>query len=183
MKHLYLLVVLLSMRLLSAAQMDGPKEITPAILQKITLEAEKVTAAFRKTLTSDEWSADRAEFCADTFKINLIVSKRMDIDFTTVGMNHTVMESTAAYDRLMNKYYNKLIKLLKPEDKKILVAAQKAWLAFRDAEHKLIGITRKEEYSGGGTIQTNIAVGMYASLVETRTFEIFNYFDEIIKEK
>ncbi len=107
----------------------------------------------------------------------------MDIDYSTVGMNITVDEMTSSYDKLMNKYYNKLLKILKPDDKKILVTAQKAWLAYRDAEAKLIGKMTKEEYSGGGTIQSNIATGSYSDLVVKRAIEIFNYYDGIIKDK
>ena len=84
---------------------------------------------------------------------------------------------------MLNKYYNKLLKILKPEDKKILVTAQRAWLAYRDPEAKLIGTMTKEEYSGGGTIQSNIATGAYSDLVAKRTIEIFNYYDAIIKDK
>jgi uncharacterized protein YecT (DUF1311 family) len=91
-------------------------------------------------------------------------------------MNTTIKNMAASYDKLMNKYYNKLLKLLKPDDKNVLVAAQKAWLKYRDAEFKLIGTMTKEEYSGGGTIQTNIANGRYADITVRRTIEIFNYY-------
>lgn len=183
MKYFLLLIVLFAIPPAAGAQLDGSKEVAPKLLKQITKETETEAIRFRKTLTDDDWSADRIEFCVDTFTINRIAAKRMDIDFSTMGMNFTVMESIKAFDVLMNKYYNKLLKLLKPADKKILINAQKAWLVFRDAEHKLIGATRKDEYSGGGTIQTNLAVGMYANLVETRTFALFDYFDEIVKEK
>ena len=83
----------------------------------------------------------------------------------------------------MNKYYGKLMKLLKPEDKKILITAQKAWLVFRDAEIKLIGTMTDDQYSGGGTIQSNIRMGQYSSLVVERTKDIFNYYNGIIKNE
>jgi uncharacterized protein YecT (DUF1311 family) len=159
------------------------QELTPEILKKIIAEADKEAAVFKKNLKEEDRSADWIEFTTDTFRISLISNKRMDVDFSTQGMNQTVMETAAAYDRLMNKYYNKLLYWLKPEDKKVLVAAQRAWLAFRDAERKLIGVTRKEEYSGGGTIQSNFYTGMYESMIEARAIDIFNYYDELVKEK
>jgi uncharacterized protein YecT (DUF1311 family) len=107
----------------------------------------------------------------------------MDIDYSTVGMNITVNEMTSTYDKLMNRYYNKLLKILKPEDKKILVTAQKAWITYRNAETKLIGTLTKEEYSGGGSIQSNIATGSYSDLVVKRAIEIFNYYNGVIKDK
>lgn len=88
---------------------------------------------------------------------------------------------TSSYDQLLNKYYNRLLKLLQPQDKTALIAAQKAWLQFRDAESKLIRTLSKDEYSGGGTIQSNIVTNSYADLVVKRCIDIFNYYDNIIK--
>lgn len=159
------------------------EELTPAKLKQILADADKEAAVFKKNLKQGDYSNDWVEFTVDTFRISLVNNKRMDVDFSTQGMNETVMETAAAYDKLLNKYYNKLLNWLKPEDKKVLIAAQRAWIAFRDAEKKLIGVTRKEEYSGGGTIQTNIYTGMYESMVEERAIAIFNYYDELVKEK
>jgi len=159
-----------------------PKEITPEILKKIKAEIEKEIPDFKEKLSKQDLTADQIEFSLDTFRIEQLVSKRMDIDYSTIGMNITVDEQTASYDKLMNKYYNKLFKILKPDDKKILVAAQKAWLAYRDAEAKLIGTMTKEEYSGGGTIQSIIATGSYSTIVITKALEIFNYYGGIIKD-
>lgn len=61
------------------------------------------------------------------------------------------------------------------------MAAQKAWLQFRDTESKLIKTLSKDEYSGGGTIQSNIVTSSYADLVVKRCIDIFNYYDNIIK--
>jgi uncharacterized protein YecT (DUF1311 family) len=183
MKQIFFLSLLFLLGQFSFAQNDGPKEITPQVLQKIKTDVEKLVPAFKKNLSKQDLNADQVEFSVDTFRIEQIVSKRMDIDYSTVGMNITVDEMTTSYDKLMNKYYNKLLKILKPEDKKTLVTAQKTWLAYRDAEAKLIGTMTKEEYSGGGTIQSNIATGSYSDLVVKRAIEIFNYYDGVIKEK
>lgn len=183
MKQILYFLIFFLVRHSSFAQNDGPKEITPQILQKIKMDVEKLVPAFNKNLSDRDLTSDQIEFSVDTFRINQIVSKRMGIDYSTLGMNRTVDEMTTSYDKLLNKYYNKLLKILKPEDKKILVTAQRAWLAYRDAEAKLIGTMTKEEYSGGGTIQSNIATGAYSDLVAKRTIEIFNYYDAIIKDK
>jgi uncharacterized protein YecT (DUF1311 family) len=160
---------------------EGPNEITPLILQKIKADIEKEIPAFKQKM-SKEMNTDKIEFSLDTFRIERICAKRMDIDYSTAGINTSVDMLTAAYDQLMNKYYNKLLKLLKPEDKMVLVTAQKAWLVYRDAEAKLIGTMTKEEYSGGGTIQSNIATGSYSSLVVKRAIDVFNYYDDVSKD-
>jgi uncharacterized protein YecT (DUF1311 family) len=181
MKQLLFFLLLILVGQLSFAQNNGPKEITPQVLQKIKAEVEKLVLQFKKNLSKEDLTTDQIEFSVDTFRIRQVVSKRMDIDYSTVGINITVDEMTYSYDKLMNKYYNKLLKILKPEDKKVLVTAQKAWLAYRDAEAELIGTMT--EYSGGGTIQSNIATGSYSELVVKRAVEIFNYYDGIFKEK
>lgn len=183
MKQFRLLLVLLLTSLAAWAQPGDPQEVTPELLKKIKADAEVAAQQFRKTLPdSDGWSEERKEFAVDTFKIEYIVSRRMDLDYSTQGMNMTVIESTEAYDKLLNKYYNKLMAILAPEDKKVLQTAQRAWLVYRDAERKLIGLLRNDKYSGGGTIQSNISVGRYATIVEARVFRLFDYYDEVIKE-
>jgi hypothetical protein len=52
---------------------------------------------------------------------------------------------------------------------------------FRDTEAKLIGTMTKELYSGGGTIQSNIATASYSDLVVQRTITIFNYYNALTK--
>jgi uncharacterized protein YecT (DUF1311 family) len=163
------------------AQNDMPKEITKEILQKINTDVEKLIPAFKKSLKEKNLSNDAIEFAVDTFKIENVTAKKMDINYSTAGMNHAVNDATDAYDKLMNKYYNKLLKLLQPEDKKILLAAQKAWLGYRNAENNLIDAMTKKEYSGGGTIQSNIATGAYSDLIKQRTISIFNYYNNVIK--
>jgi uncharacterized protein YecT (DUF1311 family) len=160
-----------------------PVEITPDLLQKITNEVEKEIPQFRKKLSKEGLSATATEFAIDTFRIERILSKRMDIDFTTYGMNASVEQQAAGYDKLLNKYYNKLLKVLSAEDKKILIKAQKAWLAFRDAEIELISAMTKDEYSGGGSMQSNIATGSVAQLTIDRAISIFDYYNEMIQNQ
>jgi uncharacterized protein YecT (DUF1311 family) len=181
-KYLMILFALLS-GYFSFSQIDGPKEITPQILQKLKNDIEKEIPAYKQKLSKRDLTADQMEFSLDTFRIQQLASKRIDIDYSTVGMNTTVDEMTDSYDKLLNKYYSKLLQALKPEDQKVLINAQRAWIAYRDAELKLIGAMTKDEYSGGGTIQSMIAIGSYSDLVISRTLEIFNYYDRIIKEE
>ena len=62
-------------------------QITPKILEKIKSEVEKKAIAFKKTFKEDEFSKDRIEFMSDTFRINHIADMRMNIDYSTAGMN------------------------------------------------------------------------------------------------
>ena len=172
MKYFFLSMILCVIGNIALGQ-NRLQEISPEISKKIEAEVEVQIPKLKLRLSKQELNADEIEFKIDTFRIETIASKRMEIDFSTTGMNITVDESTTSYDKLMNKYYGKLMKLLKPEDKKILITAQKAWLLFRDAELKLIGTMTDDQYSGGGTIQSNIRMGQYSSLVVERTKDIF----------
>ena len=183
MRYILVLTGALHFGSLAIAQNDGPTNVTPEMLQKIKAAVEIQVTKYRQGIAKKDYTADRVDFSVDTFRIERIVAKRIEADYSTMGTTEAVSDGTEAYDKLMNKYYNKLLKLLKPEDKKVLIAAQKAWLQFRDAEFKLIGIMGKDEYSGGGSIQSNIAVDTYSELIVKRTVDIFNYYDNAIKEK
>lgn len=183
LKNTLLLIKFCFVSYLSVGQTEGPKEITPQVLQKIKADIEKQIPSLKQKLSNQTLTAGQIEFALDTFRIEQMVVERISIDYSTVGMNISVDEKTVAYDKLLNKYYNKLLPLLQPEDKKILVAAQKAWLAYRDAESKLIWTMAKDEYTGGGTMYSSIATGRYSDLVVKRAVDIFNYYDSIVKDK
>lgn len=161
------------------AQGDNPKEVTPQMLQKITINADKEALLLKQKIAKEELSELEKEFAVDTFKIEYIAEKKMDIDYSTAGMNKAEYERAEMYDKLLNKYYQKLLKALKLEDKQALIAAQKAWITFRDAEKNLIATMSKEQYSGGGTIQSNIRAVSYSQLVTDRVFDMFNYLNDI----
>ena len=66
--------------------------------------------------------------------------------------------------------------VLKGDDKKALLQAQKAWLAFRDGETKLVETLSKVEYSGGGTMQQLTEASEYLNLVRNRTIRLFEHY-------
>lgn len=174
--------ILLSILLLISQLIFCQTEITPQRLQKIKLEVEAQTIKFRTCIINKNQSEEQIQFSMDTFRINKISESRMKIDYSTIGMNTAIAEMTAAYDKLLNKYYNKLLKSLKGEDKKTFILAQRSWLSYRDSEFKLVQTLAKDSYSGGGTIQSNIVIGAYSDMVLQRTLTIFDYYDRLIKE-
>ena len=183
MKYFLLVSVFCCAIHIAFAQTEWPKEITPQVLEQIKAEIEKKIPAFKQSLIKQGLTSDQVEFSLDTFRIEQTATHRTSIDYSTMGMNTSTDGLTAAYDKLLNKYYNKLMAMLAPDDKKVLVTAQKAWLAYRDAESKLIWALTKDEYSGGGSMQTNIATSAYADLVVKRTVKIFHYYDGLVKQK
>lgn len=183
MKPLLVLFLTLSLSIQLYAQDQPPRQVTPEMLVQIKKDVEKEAADYKSSLAGKYLTASEIEFAVDTFLIEHVVVKRIDIDYSTAGMNMAMDEMVQGYDKLLNKYYNKLIKLLKPADQKVLKAAQKTWIAYRNAEIKLINVMSKDEYSGGGTIQSNIASGRYADLIVSRTLEIFVYYDDVVNNR
>ena len=180
MKHAVSLALVLVFSISAFAQSDRPKELTPLILSKIKADVDKDAITFKQTLSKKDLSASEITFSVDTFKVEQIAAKRMEVDYSTAGMNNTMNDRAASYDKLLNKYYKILLAALKPADKATLIATQRSWINYRDAESKLIYTMGKQEYSGGGTIQSNIASTAYADLVVERTLKIFNYYNSIV---
>lgn len=183
MKYVLILMVYLFCQSFAFAQNEEPTTITPQILEKIKADIEKEVPLFKQHISKLGFTTNQAEFSIDTFRIEQMVSKRMNIDYSASGIKTNVEEMTASYDNLMNKYYDKLLNVLKPEDKQTLVSAQQNWLKYRDAEFKLIWLMTKDAYADGGTMQSNMATGACSNMVVQRAIDVFNYFDYIIKDK
>lgn len=152
-------------------------QITPEQRADIKAKAEAETQQFKKTLTG--WADMDMAYAVDTFRIQRIMDKTIDADYSTHGMNNAVNELTASYDKLLNKYYKLIMGKLSTVDKQVFLKAQKAWLAFRKAEEELILVLSKDQYSGGGTIQSNIITDSFSGLIVRRTDELFRYYSNM----
>lgn len=153
--------------------------LTEEMKQKIISDVEKETLEFRQTLSSEKEDQTFRSFAMDTFRIERTMSKCMDIDYSTHGMLNAMRDAGEAYDRLLNKYYQLLLKDLKEADKVLLINAQKAWLKFRDEEQKLILKIHEDKYTGGGTMYQLNLEGMLLQRIQQRVFELFGMYDAI----
>ena len=154
---------------------DAPTSVTAAMQQKIRQDIEKEATRLRPQLQKNNNQAE-VEFYLDTFRVEQYVGKMMKQDYSTVGMKEALYAGAKLYDSLLNKYYRKLSTLLKGDDKKALVQAQKAWIAFRDAESNLVDIMSKDEYSGGGSIQGVTEADMYLAFIRNRVVALFEHY-------
>ncbi len=146
----------------------------------IPAKVNKEAWAYRQKLKKiDGMDSMSVDFSVDTFKIERTMALQIEKRPSTQDMNAEMRDATDAYDKLLNNYYTKLMAKLKGADKQTLAKAEKAWLAFRDAEMGLIGVAGKPEYSGGGTIQTNIDNSTYYDLVKQRVTQIFNHYERV----
>ena len=152
-----------------------PIEVTPLLEKKIAQETEREANLLKAYLTEKGESKLSVEFALDTFRIEKYSGKYMEYDWSTAGMRTATFEAARKYDSLLNKYYKKLLAVLQGSDKQVLLQAQKAWIAFRDSELKLISTISKDEYSGGGTIQQLTDTSEYFTLIMNRTITIYQH--------
>ena len=70
--------------------------------------------------------------------IDQAMEAAIDWDSSTAGMVQAVSKANKDWDKEMNDLYQDLKKTMKPEEWAALVAAQKAWIVYRDAQKKSI---------------------------------------------
>lgn len=178
MKYLFFLYFLSFSSILNAQRKINEKDIL-----KIKTEIETEISIFKDSLNNSEKNLKPIdlEFKTDIYKIEKLAEKKISINYSTIGMSNTVFELEKNYDKLLNKYYKILAEKLNYEDKEKLKKSQKNWLKFRDSERILVGIISKTQYSGGGTIQSNIRAGKICDITKKRVYEIKEYIDQFIE--
>jgi uncharacterized protein YecT (DUF1311 family) len=91
-------------------------------------------------------------------------------------MNRTAAEDFTKADAILNKVYKKVLASLEDAaDKKQLIAAQRAWLAYRDAQATF----QADLDARGGSMRPLIHSGTCTRLTEARTKEL----NETISER
>jgi len=184
MKRIHLTFFLLS--IINYGFSQFPREMTESDLAKFKQEIQIESIKLRENLLNKDYLSDfekqiSVNFQVDTFKIERLLSKRISIDYSTTGMVTATFDSEKEYDKLLNKYYQILLKKLNESDKEILKKSEKNWLQFRESERKLNLEIAKEQYSGGGTIQSVIIASGYVELTKKRLLEIYIYLSRFNK--
>ncbi len=189
-RSFYILLLLLSVRSACHAQTGLPQPITKEILQQLIAEVRQEADAYAGALKQEYdsvkgefpgLSEETLKFSKDTFSIERMYNKRVNIDYSTAGINEALAVKAEAYQRLITKYFDKLIRRLAPEDGKTLIAAQDAWTQFYRKEMELMYTLVKKPYSGGGTIQSNIIQHHKAESIKNRAVVLFTYYDTMLK--
>jgi len=168
---------------ISVAQSANPRAVTEEdsirIEMTIVNEIEQIEDSLRSL---DRFYIDEEfiEFTADTFAIEQRRKMRMEINWSTAGLNNATYEAEREYDRLLNKYYQRLMDKLEPEDREVLRQSQRNWIVFRDSEHEVNQILTDWQYSGGGTIQTTISAGYYLEITQRRVIELYRYLGRMM---
>lgn len=98
--------------------------------------------------------------------------QRMTKDYSTAGMRNATAEEYEEMDKLLNKYYQKLMSRLDKEQKEALKKSQIEWIKFRDAE---LNFSNSLYSKMDGTIWTLSTPANAVELVKNRTEELVNY--------
>lgn len=170
-KHSRLLGIMLCFQLASNAQGFSDAEQN-RLKQGLLLELPD----YKKSLEGKKLHPVQVEFAADTFYAEAFVTILVQADNSDGAMSEATYAGAQVYDSLMNKYYKKLLDVLQGQDKTALVKAQRAWLAFRDAESDLADTISKDEYSGGGTMQGLTESALYFDRIKRRVIELFEHY-------
>jgi uncharacterized protein YecT (DUF1311 family) len=95
-------------------------------------------------------------------------------DQTQQGLNQCAEASYETADRALNAAYRGVAERLKddPTTMRLLVAAQKAWIAFRDAE-----CTFANAPNAGGSIYPMVHAGCMERMTKIRTKDLKDYLD------
>lgn len=119
------------------------------------------------------------EFQLDTFKVEKRLELYLNQDYSDYGMKIATINQLNDYEKLLNKYYKKLLAELKPEDKETLKIAQRNWIKYREAEYNLNNLVSQDSYSGGGTIQTLFTISRNMEITKARVIEFYEYLGRI----
>lgn len=182
MKQFHLLSFIILSFLLLVNQNSAAQEIqdSEGLLQQVNKECLQL----KQTLEAKEYLSDSDKqrsigFQCDTFKIERLLALKIENDYSTNGMVQAIYEAEQAYDKLLNKYYQVLLKKLNDADKEILKRSQRNWIQFRDSERILNATILNDEYSGGGTLQQLIISSGYLEITKKRVVEIYQYASRI----
>jgi len=89
---------------------------------------------------------------------------------TQAGMNQQAQKDFDKADRAMNAVYKKLLLTLDANRQKKLKAAQRAWLAFRDADAAFVASEAE-----GGSMQPMVYSGALTKRTDDRTKQLQGY--------
>lgn len=177
MKNLFaaILVLFISVPALAQTKVVLPKNLSALMDANQKKEATALITSFKKKY-AEENSYDSEvclEFAVDTFAISRCEEMLIDKDSSTYGMVSAIDAASSDYDVLLNKYYQKLRSKLSAGKKAELTKAQKAWLAFRDADTAYAAATMPE-----GTMYRVVIASMYEERIKQRVIQLFDYLYE-----
>lgn len=97
--------------------------------------------------------------------IDVALEAAMEKDYSTAGMVQALSKAEEQWDKKLNTTYQSLKKHMKADEWADLVAAQRAWIAYRDAQTKSLETTHEKME---GTMWIPIHAEMRMSITKQR---------------
>lgn len=162
------------------------KKISESDLVAIKAKIENEISDLRKRFdTKDYFNANEKQltidFNVDTYRIDTLMARKINVDFSNQGMVQAMSDATVSYDKLLNKYYRMLFAKLSVADQEILKMTQRNWILYRDSEIKLINTLLKIEYAGVGLDQRLFAATDILDITKNRVVDLYDYLLDIKK--
>lgn len=174
---IYIIIIIL----LFCFEVSNAEKISKQKIEKIQKDALKLKQNLGKGEYEYTFQKETLiEFAVDTFLIERELSLKMDLDYSTSGIIESIYNAEKSYDKLLNKYYQYLLKRLNKDDKESLKTSQKNWILFRDNERKLNLVLTNEEYNGGGSMQVIKESNRFLEITKTRVLELYHYLINFI---
>ena len=108
--------------------------------------------------------------------IDLELEKRLDAAVSTIAMVEAYEQTLADWDKLLNKNYQELMKILSKEEQEALRASQREWIKFRDLEFTFNG---KYWAKFKGTMYTPFPYAFQCNFVRDRALRLGYYLEDL----
>jgi uncharacterized protein YecT (DUF1311 family) len=118
-------------------------------------------------------------FAQDTTKkdaIDRAMEAEMEKDPSTAGMVRAISNANVQWDKKMNSIYRSLKKKMAPDEWKSLVAAQQAWINYRDLQTMSIESTYSKME---GTMWVPVSVSRVMEITKARTLFLESLLENI----
>jgi uncharacterized protein YecT (DUF1311 family) len=155
------------------AQEDRPVAINPIIMERIEKQVNEQLIIFEKACLDEGYTAIEIEFIKDTFKVENILHRQSNIDYSYTGNILALQNASKSYEALMDKYYTKLMKTLGANEQKILMQTQKNWITYRDSEKKMMRTIGIAKYAKDVDSHDQLANGSYCYLLQSRVIALY----------
>ena len=94
----------------------------------------------------------------------------------TAGVAEAYEYATQEWDKLLNKNYNSLMKLLKKDEKEMLKSSQREWIKYRDLEFKF---NEKYWLKFSGTMYVPFPYAYQCNFVKERALRLGYYLEDL----
>jgi hypothetical protein len=177
MKYLLLITLFFGQFFNALAQDDSEVNLV-----KLQQESKSASLKFKQQLSAIEYDNDfekstSISFRVDTFLVEDFLLRRLEYAESTKDMKEAFNQAEAEYEKLIDKYFAILYNKVNATDKQAVRSNHESWIAYEIAEIALMRVLYKEDYTGGGTIQS---INYAAELMHLKKERAIAYYEKLL---